>query len=338
MKISFLIIAYNAASTISNLFEDLLKQDYPHDLIEVILVDGNSTDKTKYIMEQFRRKNDNKFCRVIVQDNPKRTLPCGWNVALAHVSGDIIIKVDAHASIPIDFLSNNVKCIESGEKICGGKRPNIIDEESNWKRTLLIAETSMFGSSIASYRRSSEKKYVNSLFHAAYSKEVFENVGFFNENLARTEDNEIHYRMRKAGYRFYFDPKIISYQHTRNSLTKMVKQKYLNGYWIGLTLSDTPQCLSIFHVVPFIFVGSIIFSLFLMLLKSSILFWLICCSYLFVALIMTLSILIKEKFSPYLLLLPFLFLILHLSYGIGTLIGIFSIPKFLKNKKGREYE
>jgi len=68
-----------------------------------------------------------------------------------------------------------------------------------------------------------------------YKREVLEKVGFFNEKLLRTEDNEFHYRIRKAGYKLCYDDDIISYQHTRNSLSKMIKQKKANGMWIGLT-------------------------------------------------------------------------------------------------------
>ncbi|EGL38408.1 hypothetical protein HMPREF9126_0168 [Parvimonas sp. oral taxon 110 str. F0139] len=90
---------------------------------------------------------------------------------------------------------------------------------------LLEAESSMFGSGIAPFRNASGKKYVKSMFHAMYKREVLEKVGFFNEKLLRTEDNEFHYRIRKAGYKLCYDDNIISYQHTRNSLSKMIKQK-----------------------------------------------------------------------------------------------------------------
>lgn len=73
-------------------------------------------------------------------------------------------------------------------------------------------------------------EYVTTLAFAAYSKDVFERVGKYNEFLTRTEDNEMDYRMRKKGYKFCFDPKIQSLRFSRNSLSKMVKQKYLNGY------------------------------------------------------------------------------------------------------------
>lgn len=158
-------------------------------------------------MENFREAYKGLFRRVCVLDNPQKILPCGWNVALSEAQGDVILRVDAHSKIPADFIRQNVICMESGEKIAGGPRISIIDESSNWQCTLLMAEKSMFGSGIAKYRNANSPQYVNTLAHAAYSREVFERVGGYDERLVRTEDNEIHYRMREAGYKFFFRQK-----------------------------------------------------------------------------------------------------------------------------------
>lgn len=248
MLITMCVIAYNEEQNINGILECIKNQDYDHNNMEVVLVDGASTDNTRALMCEFALDNKDEFRRVVVLDNPKKTLPSGWNFALREYKGDAIIKVDAHAVIPEDFVSKNVRVLETGEYICGGQRPNIIDKPTPFKETLLLAESSMFGSSIASYRNNPGKTYVKSLFHAAYRREVFEKVGFFNEELVRTEDNEIHYRMRKAGYKLCFDPDIISYQYTRSSLKAMLKQKYANGYWIGKTSKVCPKCLSIYHL------------------------------------------------------------------------------------------
>lgn len=324
MTVSFIIVAYNEEASINRLFEDIKRQDYSHEKIEVLLVDGNSTDATKELMYKFTKENVD-FMNVVVLDNPKRTLPCGWNIALDAAHGDVILRVDAHASIPSDFISNNIRCLKSGEKICGGYRPNIIDEKTPWKKTLLLAETSMFGSSIAPYRRNNKKRYVNSIFHGAYCKEVFGKVGKYNEQLNRTEDNEIHYRMRKAGYRICFDPSIISYQYIRNTLKTMLKQKYLNGYWIGKTAKICPKCLSIYHFVPGIFIIGIIITSILAILH---IWWCSCFMwgcYWGLAIIMTfVAILSEREFWWTYLFLPILFFGLHIAYGLGTVNGIFS--------------
>jgi glycosyltransferase involved in cell wall biosynthesis len=329
--VSFIVVAYNAGNRLPDLIKDLEKQEYTHGKIEVILVDSNSTDNTKAVMDSFATAN-NDFLRICVLDNPKRTLPCGWNIALREARGDIILRVDAHVSIPADFIQNNVTCIKSGEKICGGKVNSIIDSNNSWQKTLLLAENSSFGGGIASFRRSNERRYVNTIAFAAYSREVFKKVGGYDERLARTEDNEIHYRMKKAGYKFFMDPKIHSSRYTRNTLSKMLKQKFGNGYWIGLTMGTSPRCFSLYHFAPLVFVLSIIITSLLVIFgfpQLAVLMWV---TYWIAAIMMTIFSIRKDKFIMSSLMLPILFFILHISYGCGTLIGLSRMP-FMKELK-----
>ena len=225
MLVSFCVIAYNEEKALDSLFKDIIAQDYPHEKMEIVLVNAMSTDQTRKKMEEFS-KEDHGFRRVVVLDNKKKIQAAGWNVAITAAKGDVILRIDAHTMIPSDFVSKNIQCIISGENVTGGRRPNVVEEETPWKHTLLLAESSMFGSSIAPYRKGNHKTYVKSVFHGAYRKEVFEKAGLFNENLGRTEDNEMHYRIRKAGYKICFNPDIISYQNIRNSWCGMLKQKY----------------------------------------------------------------------------------------------------------------
>ena len=339
MIITIGVIAYNEKNSLGSLLKDICKQTYDHKKIEVILVDSNSTDNTKVIMETFRKNNAQDFYDVKVLSNPKKTQPCGWNVVLNNYSGDAVVRIDAHASIPSDFIAKNVKTLEDGENICGGFRPNIIDEPTAWKETLLLVETSMFGSSIAPYRRQQGKTYVNSLFHGAYRREVFDKIGFFNEDLTRTEDNEVHYRMKKAGFRICFNPEIISYQHTRNSLKGMIKQKFGNGRWIGLTLSVAPKCLSYYHFVPFLFVGALMVTSVLALLGFPLFIEILLLLYSMFDFVNTVSCFTMRDIRPQFFLLPHLFPIMHLAYGMGTIVGILQIPFWKhKLKKAKEEE
>ncbi len=336
MKVSFIVVAYNAGSKLENLLEDLKKQDYNHNDIEIILVDSNSSDNTKDIMMKFKEINKT-FSKVLVLDNPKKILPCGWNIALEASTGDLILRVDAHSTLPNDFISKNVNRIDMGEKIVGGHRISIIDENNAWQKTLLIAEKSIFGSGIATYRRKEREEYVSTLAHAAYSREVFKKVGGYDERLARTEDNEIHYRMKKAGYKFLLDPTIKSYHHARNSLSKMMKQKYLNGYWIGLTMGISPKCFSIYHFVPLVFVLALIFSIIFAFVFSGIPLILLLGAYFTFNILNTIFSIISEKKHLDYLLLPFIFFLLHLSYGWGTLYGLIKLPFWIRLNKSFEY-
>lgn len=334
MLVSFIIAAYNAGEKLSHALNSLLSQDYDKSKIEVILIDGGSLDSTRKIMTDYKEKYENKFSRFLVLDNMNKTLPCAWNIALKNVLGDVILRIDAHSEMDPNFISNAVDFIKKGEKIVGGPRPSIIDEKGDLERVLLLAEQSMFGSGIADYRKSQEDKYVNTLAHAAYLREVFETVGGYDERLARTEDNEIHYRMQKAGFKFYFSRKIKSFHHARSSFKSMLKQKYLNGFWIGLTMSVCPKCFSLYHFVPFLFVLSIIGSSVFALIGVPIFLISLVSFYLLGNLSMSVLSSLRKKFTPYMFLLPGVFLSLHLAYGTGTLVGLLKIPFWNQRKFG----
>lgn len=329
MIVSIAIVAYNEEKTLPNLLEEIYRQSYPHEDMEVLLIDSRSTDGTKALMEQFAAR-EHDFRRVVVLDNPGGTLPYGCNVALEQYTGDAIVRIDAHASIPEDFIQKNVTVLEGGESVCGGQRPNIIDENTPWKQTLLLAEQSMFGSSIASYRHSQKQTYVKSIFHGMYRREVYDKVGMYDVRLTRTEDNDMSYRIRQAGYQICYDPEIISYQHTRSTLKRMLKQKYGNGFWIGRTIAIQPKCFSIYHFVPFLFVLGIVFTTILAVCGLPLLAYLMWGAY--VALVLGISAveIVRNPFSWSNLLLPVLFFLLHVSYGIGTLAGMVTLPFWLR--------
>ena len=330
MKLSICVVAFNEESFLPNLLRNIREQLYSHDLTEIVLVDSCSTDGTKGIMKSFQEE-DNGFYNVQVLDNPKKIQAAGWNVAIRNATGDVISRIDAHTMLPKDFSTKVMNEIENGENVVGGIRPSIAENKTKWAKTLLAVENSLFGSSVNSSRRSETKQYVKTMFHASYRKEVFEVAGLFNENLLRTEDNEMHYRIRKAGYKLCYNPEIISYQYARSSLRQMIKQKYGNGYWIGLTLGICPGCISVYHLVPAAFVAGILLTTILAIFgiwQFAVLMW---AAYLAFCLFNTVMAMIREPLFPQGVAMPLLFLLLHVSYGVGTFIGIGRIPTY-RNK------
>ncbi len=332
MIVSFIIVAYNAEKFLDNSLNSLLKQDYNLKKIEVILVDSMSNDKTRNIFEDFKRKNSKKFKRILVLENKNRTLPYGWNVALKEANGDSIVRVDAHSKFPETFISANVKEMEKGENIVGGHRISVTSDNSKWQKMLLIAEESLFGSGIAKYRRQDKREYVSTLAHAMYRKKVFDTVGLYNVNLSRTEDNEMHYRMKEAGYKFLLSPDVLSYHCARNTFKGMLKQKYGNGKWIGITMYYCPKCFSLYHFVPLFFVLAIIVCTIIAILGFPILLYLLAGLYLLFNIANLIIIIINNGFHIEYLLLPFIFFILHVAYGVGTIVGLVKGP-FYKRKK-----
>lgn len=322
--VTFGVIAYNEHEYLPTLINDLLFQTYPKNLIEVILVDGDSADDTWSIMQDFQLKHLSEYRDIRILKNPKRIQPAGWNLVISNMSSEVLIRVDAHARLPKDFVENSINCLNSGEFVCGGPRENIIDSKSAWKQLLLLAEKSAFGAGGASYRQDTDqRRYVKSVFHAAYLKEVLDKTGMFNEHLVRTEDNEYHYRIRRSGYSICYDPHIKSYYQTRNSLKGMIKQKFLNGLWIGRTLFVCPGCISLFHLVPFAFVIAIVLTAMLSICGIKAFMLLLWGLYIVADLLMTIIAAINEKYRSVLILfLPLLFLMIHLCYGTGTIVGI----------------
>ena len=151
--VSLCVVAYNEEAFLSRLLDDFCSQTYPHEFIEIVLVDGNSNDMTKKIMESFKNNLKGDFMSIKVIDNPRRIQAAGWNQALMNTNGDVIIRIDAHTHIPKNFVSLNMENIEAGESISGGMRPCVIEGDSPWHETLLQAENSMFGSSFNISRR-----------------------------------------------------------------------------------------------------------------------------------------------------------------------------------------
>lgn len=320
------VVALNEAAALSALLEDIVNQDYPHENIEVVLIDSGSSDGTRDIMESFAEKRQELgFSSIEVLDNPKRIQAAGWNVFFRNAKGDVFIRVDGHAAIARDFVSRNVAVLNAGEDVCGGYRPTIVDKgtQSNWAKTLHIAEEAAFGSSVSDYRRGGEARYVDSLFHGAYRREVIEKVGLFDERLLRTEDNDLHYRIREAGYKIRFDPSIRSAQFARSSLKKMLKQKYGNGYWIGRTLFVQPKCLQKFHFAPFIFVLGIIALASIGAFATWLPFAVCAALYAAATVVLTIRAAIQSSERNWTMVaLPFVFFGIHVSYGVGTLVGL----------------
>ena len=143
----------------------------------------------------------------------------------------------------------------------------------------------------------------------------------------------MHYRIRKAGFHLCYSPDIVSFQHTRGSLKGMMKQKFGNGFWVSLTLKVCPRCLSYYHFVPLIFVLAILGTAVLVLVgvwQPAVLMW---GCYWATAVIMALLSVRGQSKTVYNWLLPGLFFLLHISYGIGSLIGLIKLP-FWKEKTG----
>ncbi|MBF0331921.1 MAG: glycosyltransferase family 2 protein [Candidatus Omnitrophica bacterium] len=328
--VSLIIVARNAEKYLPDLLADLLAQDYDHQKIELLGVDSCSSDGTEALFKRFQEEHPEFSVKVLA--NPKKILAAGWNVALADARGDLIIRVDAHARIPQDFIRMNVEVAGKGHDIVGGQRISVIPEDK-MEALFALAESSKFGAGSAGFKNPGPARFVDTLAHAAYRREVFLKAGGYDERLVRTEDNEIHQRMKAAGFKFYFDPLIKSYHYPRPSFKGLLHQKFCNGFGVGVTMSVAPSCFGLRHFVPFLFLVTLalfivcgVASNWLPLLALLVLYWSVAVFFAFRS--------SRESDRPLGLMygaLPDLFLLIHLAYGLGTLLGLLSVPAFLAN-------
>lgn len=338
MLISVCMVAYNEESTLHEILSDITAQTYPHISTELIFVDNNSQDATLRMLEEFRLAHAGEYHNIRVLHNDSTVLSSGLNRGFCDFAGECIVRIDAHASIDPDFLEETVACLEGKhngirEDVCGGVRPTYTPKDDSLSHMLLSAEQSRFGASAANYRTDHGRCYVDSIFHAAYRREVVEKVGLFNEDLWRTEDNEYNRRVINSGYKICFEPRIRSKQQIRPTLAKMLRQKNLNGYWVGYTLGCCPECLSLLHFVPMAFLAASVICTVLAFFGLGIFGALMWSLYLICDIAFSVKAIIdSDKPSAAHLLLPLVFPLMHFVYGAGTVAGIFKIF-FGKKKK-----
>ncbi len=324
VRVSFIVVALNAEDCLPCLLSDLLQQTYPSDLTEAILVDSASTDGTRAIMEDFRGRAP---FPVTVLSNPRRWLASGCNLAIAAAHSDALVRLDAHARIPEDFLARSVSALSEGENIVGGSVASA-EPSGDYAVLLRALDTSRFCGGAAAFRNEGKPRYVDTLAYALIRRRVFDAVGLYDERLRRTEDNELHYRMRRAGFRFFYTPSIHSVHAARDTLSGHFRQKWGNGYWIGRTMHIQPRCFAPRHLVPMFFVLAIMLGLALLPVSRVPLGLLLSC-YIVLDVAFTLEAAVQARKAGMLLffLLPFLFPSMHLTYGIGTLAGLLTPEK-----------
>ena len=329
------MVARNSGKYLPDIFTDIAAQDFPKSDVEFLLVDGMSADNTKQLVREFSAANTDVQFRFL--ENPGKILSSGWNAALKEAKGDIIMRIDAHSRIPVNFISKNVEAIKSGHAIVGGPRITRLPE-NGVPRFLALAEVSRFGAGCASYRHVGKAGYTDTLAHAAYRRDVFGKVGGYNEELVRNQDNEIHRRMKNAGYRFWFTPEIWSEHFARTDLSTLLKQKFGNGYWIAIVSGFCPKCFGLRHFVPFMFLMALFITIIAAIFVTPEPLYLLLSVYCGSAAFFTAEAVKSESIEIKLLSLcmPILFLFMHFSYGLGTLCGFLILP--FKWKRLRSYK
>jgi glycosyltransferase involved in cell wall biosynthesis len=329
--VTLIIVAYNEEAFIKDLLDDFLQQDYPAHLRELIMVDSASDDATKRIAMEFAKAHPE--LAIIILDNPKRIQPPGLNLALRAARGDIVCRLLGHVSIPPDYLSKGVQLLLEKKKervVCVGGPWQIVGKGVEGQAIAAVLSTP-FGVGNAKYRYSKTAGYVDTLPGGIYWKWALDEVGFYREDLIRAEDNELHARIRAKGWKFFLSPGLKTRYYCRQSIRNFLPEEaFGNGYWIMISWRES----SWRHMVPLAFVVALMVFGFGSLLWEPfrVPFYIIISIYGLSALAVAVKIAFREKKWQWILALPPLFLLMHLSYGIGSLWGLFNNIFFSKNE------
>ena len=252
--VSVVMPVRNEAAFMDESLGAVLAQDYPADRMEVIVVDGDSTDGTVKVLEQYQGSEP----PVIVLRNPARIVPSALNIGIRRARGDIIIRVDGHAVIASDYIRKCVEYLQRGdaEGVGGPMRPR---GKGYFGRAAALATSSPFGIGGSKFHYAEKEEFfTDTVYLGAYRREVFDRIGVFDEKFICNQDYELNYRLRAAGGRILCSPKIQSIYCCRESLSALWRQYFSYGLWKIRTLRKHPRSLQPRQLVPPVMVLGIV--------------------------------------------------------------------------------
>lgn len=305
--VTLIIPTLNEEKFIRSCLETVFVQTFPTEDMEIIVADGGSNDRTCEIVMELSERWKN--IRLI--HNPKKIQSCAFNLGVAITAAPYVLRMDAHTTMHPEYIERCVKYLMSDVHIgnVGGRCLIRPANDSLMANANAILNHSRFGIGGSSFRVATEAAETDSVPFGAFRRDVLEKIGGMREDLPRGEDNEFNSRIRKAGYKVWFDPQIVTTYFARPTLKTSAKQMYGNGVSIAWLWNIDKESLGIRHLVPFVFLLSIPISLGVTLIP-----------YVIVAIIATIQLCNKEGWKYFLPLLV-LFPAIHLSYGWGTLMG-----------------
>lgn len=317
--VSIILPICNEADFIETCIESILDSDYPKDRMEVIVVDGMSTDSTPQIVQAIASRDD----RVHLFDNPRRIVPVAMNQGIIRSKGEIIIRVDGHVIVAKDFISKSVQTlIEHKEAWCVGGPVETVNSTFIGK-TIAAAMSSPVGVGNSMFRLGDYQGHVDTLAFGAYWRWVFDKIGFFDEELVRNQDDELNMRLILNGGKIYMTPSIRSRYFPRSSLKKLARQYYQYGFWRIRTIQKHKRPATVRQIIPLAFVCLWIVLIFasLFTLSGKCMLTGFAALYLLILFLGLLDVSRKTGLKSGLI-SPLIFVIIHFSYGIGSLYGL----------------
>lgn len=327
--VSVIMPCRNEKAYIEGVVHSVFAQDYPSEHLEVIVADGMSDDGTREKLEQLAET----YPQLKVIDNPNRITPHALNVAIEASKGDVIVRFDAHAIYPSNYISELVMALdELGADNVGGVLITRPVNDSLKAQAIALAISSKFGVGNADFRTgASTVSQVDTVPFGCFRRSVFEELGLFDPDLVRNQDDEFNARMIQAGKKIFLIPDVKIEYFARATYSKLALMYYQYGLFKPLVNRKLNHPATLRQFVPLLFVLSLLafpFTYFSGILQF---FW--ACMYV-LYFVMSLAFSIRIALArKSLILTPHLvsaFFLIHFSYGWGYIKGIFRFIIFDK--------
>jgi glycosyltransferase involved in cell wall biosynthesis len=321
MKIvlSIVIPLLNEEDHIKPLIEKLIS--IPPFNKEIILVDGGSTDNTiKFIKQEINRNLNIKLLH-----NKEKYASQAFNLGYRNSSGEYIAFVGAHANYSDNYFQLGVDLLNQGVSSAIG---GILVQKGNGivGEAIALCMSSKFGVGNTEFRTTKIEGYVQSVAFAIYGRRIFEDIGLMDVDLIRNQDDEFHYRMGKFGYKIFMSTQMIAEYYVRNSIFKLFRQYFEYGLYKPLVIKKVNSGFKLRHAIPAFFV----LYLLILFTYSNKLFLIPLIIYLVLDLFF--SFILKTNNIKKNLMALLVFPTLHISYGLGTLVGIFKALSYERNR------
>ena len=324
--VSVVMPVRNEEAYIERSLGSVLAQDYPPELLEVVVADGQSTDRTRELVRDLAQAAQ-AASRVRIVDNPRGIAPTALNLAIGEARGEVIVRVDGHCEIAPDYVRRCVGHLED-QDLAGVGGPIETVGETYLAQAVAVAMSSHFGVGGSAFRTGRrEATFVDTVAFPAYPRAVLEQAGPYDEDLVRNQDDEFNYRLRKAGGRLLLAPDVRSLYYSRATVKSLWRQYFQYGFWKVRVLQKHPRQMSPRQFVPPAFVAALSLSLlaaFVLPFGAKLLVAVVGAY-----LVANLGASILTAASPkttagwrFLPLLPLLFATLHGGYGSGFLVGL----------------
>jgi glycosyltransferase involved in cell wall biosynthesis len=322
--VSVVVPMRNEEDYIAACLQSILRNDYPAKLIEILVVDGGSSDSSREIVNEVISLNSN----IRLLDNPMRITPTALNIGIDAAKGSVIVRMDVHAVYPSDYIS---RCVNDLVKYDADNVGGVWDirpgADTSIAKAIVIAQSHPVGVGNVAYRIGSKGvKWVDTVPYGCYKKDTLKQLGGFDPELIRNQDDELNARLRKSGGRILLDPAIQCTYYSRSTLRQVGRMFYQYGYFKPLAAYKLGKVYTIRQLVPPLFVMFIIL-LVIGATLTSVAFWLLLVVlfvYFTVLVMASAKTALRGKFKVALW-LPIVFSILHFSYGFGSLRGMIDL-------------